>query len=125
LRQGHDFIIAARTRTAKLFCYPYGEGDSRAQFVWHANWVEEQVTRHVAFGVALKVMNPEGVAVVGVGGAGRTHPVWQFAACELQDIMQFVTVEVTTGGKGEVKGAMTVGAVGVVACARTASCETK
>jgi hypothetical protein len=40
-------------------------------------------------------MDPEGVAVVGVGGAGMRQLVWQFAACELHDIMQFVTVEVT------------------------------
>jgi hypothetical protein len=28
------------------------------------------------------------------GGVGMTQRVWQFADCELQDIMQFVTVEV-------------------------------
>ena len=29
------------------------------------------------------------------GGVGITQLVWQFADCELQDIMQFVTAEVT------------------------------
>src|SRR6516162_4769644 len=47
---------------------------------------------HAVFDVAFKV--PVRVAVV-VGAAGMTQPVWQFAACELHDIMQFVTVEVT------------------------------
>ena len=39
-------------------------------------------------------MDPEGVAVVGVGCCGIKHVVRQFAACELQPIMQLVTVEV-------------------------------
>ncbi len=37
--------------------------------------------------------------LLGMGGAtgcvGKTQRVLQFATCELQDIMQFVTVEVT------------------------------
>jgi hypothetical protein len=53
--------------------------------------VEEQSNEHDVFAVALKVTVPEGVAV---GGAGMTQLIWQFAACELHDIMQFVTVEV-------------------------------
>jgi hypothetical protein len=38
-----------------------------------------------------------------VDGAGMKQPLWQFAACELHDIMQFVTVEVT-GVDSPVKG---------------------
>jgi hypothetical protein len=60
--------------------------------------------------VAFKVTVPEGVAS---GGAGMTQLVWQFAASELHDIMQFVTVEVT-GDESPVKGVATFG---VVACA--------
>ena len=44
--------------------------------------------------VGLKDMDPEGVAVVGVGCCGIKHVVRQFAACELQPIMQLVTVDV-------------------------------
>jgi hypothetical protein len=62
------------------------------------------------FAVAFKVTVPEGVAS---GGAGTTQLVWQFADCELHDIMQFVTVEVT-GDESPVKGVATFG---VVACA--------
>jgi hypothetical protein len=62
------------------------------------------------FAVAFKVTVPEGVTV---GGAGMTQLVWQFAASELHDIMQFVTVEVTwLGSPG--RGLTTFG---VVACA--------
>jgi hypothetical protein len=60
--------------------------------------------------IAFKVTVPEGVTV---GGAGMTQLVWQFAASELHDIMQFVTVEVI-GVESPVKGAATFG---VVACA--------
>jgi hypothetical protein len=59
--------------------------------------------------VALKVMDPEGVAV---GGGGMKHVVWQFAACALQFIMQLVTVEVT-GVESPCAGGTTFG----VACA--------
>jgi hypothetical protein len=57
-------------------------------------------------------MLPEGVAVVGVGGAGTTQLVWQFAASELQFIMQLVTVEVI-GVESPCAGGTTFG----VACA--------
>jgi hypothetical protein len=63
--------------------------------------------------VALKVMDPEGAAVVGVGGAGIRHVVRQFAATELQFIMQFVTVEVI----GVESPGVGVTTFGVVACA--------
>ena len=46
------------------------------------------------FAVGFKVIVPEGTAVVGVGGCGMKHAVRQFAACELQFIMQLVTVDV-------------------------------
>ena len=46
-----------------------------------------------------------------VVGAGMKQPVWQFAACELHDIMQFVTVEVT-GVESPWKGGVTFGVVG-------------
>ena len=69
--------------------------------------------------------------------------VWQFANCELHDIMQFVTVEVTgvespwkggvvfgTVGKGGMKvwGVPSKGggaALGIVACASATSCALK
>ena len=54
----------------------------------------------------------------GTGGAGKTQRVWQFADCELQVIMQFVTVEVT-GVDSPVKGGTTFGVVAV--CANTTS----
>lgn len=63
--------------------------------------------------VALKVMDPEVAAVVGVGGAGIRHVVRQFAATELQFIMQFVTVEVI----GVESPGVGVTTFGVVACA--------
>src|SRR4029077_6140338 len=73
----------------------------------------EQVV-HAVRDVAFKVtVVPIGVVV---GGAGMTQPVWQFAACELHNIMQFVTVEVT-GVESPTKGGVTFG---VVACASTA-----
>jgi hypothetical protein len=62
--------------------------------------------------VALKVMDPEVAAVVGVG-AGIRHVVRQFAATELQFIMQFVTVEVI----GVESPGVGVTTFGVVACA--------
>ena len=46
-----------------------------------------------------------------------TQLVWQFADCELQDIMQFVTVEVT-GVESPESGGLTFGSV---ACANTTS----
>jgi len=74
-----------------------------------------QPMTHAVFDVAFKV--PVRVAVV-VGAAGMTQPVWQFAACELHDIMEFVTVEVT-GVESPWKGGVTFG---VVACASATSC---
>jgi len=55
----------------------------------------------------------------GTRGVGKTQRVWQFADCELQDIMQFVTVEVT-GVESPVKGGTTFGVVAV--CADTPLC---
>ena len=55
----------------------------------------------------------------GTRGVGRTQLVWQFADCELQDIMQFVTVEVT-GVESPTKGGTTFGVVAV--WANTTSC---
>jgi hypothetical protein len=76
-----------------------------------------------------------------VGAAGMRQPVWQLAACELHNIMQFVTVEVT-GVERPWKGAVTFGVpwiggvtfgvpwkglvkFGVVACASATSCAPK
>jgi hypothetical protein len=67
-----------------------------------------------------------------VGAAGMRQPVWQFAARELHDIMQFVTVEVIGVGSPW-KGGVTFGVVrwkglvkfGVVACPSAASCAKK
>ena len=71
---------------------------------------------HAVRDVAFKVtVVPMGVVV---RGAGMTQPVWQFAACELHNIMQFVTVEVT-GVESPTKGGVTFG---VVACATATSC---
>ena len=51
-----------------------------------------QPITHAVLDVAFKVtVVPKGVVV---GGAGMTQRVWQFDACELHNIMQFVTVEV-------------------------------
>jgi hypothetical protein len=68
------------------------------------------------FDVAFKVPVP-----AAVGAAGMTQPVWQFAARELHDIMQFVTVEVI-GVESPWKGGVTFG---VVACASAMSCAPK
>ena len=51
-------------------------------------WVE-QLIWHDALAVALLVV----VAALVGAVPGTTQAVWQVAACELQDIMQFVTVE--------------------------------
>ena len=65
-------------------------------------------------GVAgLKVTGGPGALI---GGGGTKQPVWQFAARELQDIMQLVVVEVS-GVDSPVVGATTFG---VVVCARAA-----
>jgi hypothetical protein len=69
----------------------------------------------VVLAVALRIGFP---GVVAVGGAGMRQLERQFAACALQDIKQFVTVEVT-GVEGAGDG-VTVGGF-VTACAR-ASC---
>ena len=81
------------------------------------------------FAVAFKVPPRDAI------GAGMKQPVWQFADCELHDIMQFVTVEVT-GVESPWKGGVTFGVVGspwkggrgvfrVVACANATSCAPK
>jgi hypothetical protein len=58
--------------------------------------VEVQPTKHAPFAVSFKM---GAGLLLGLGGAtrgvGKTQRVWQFADCELQDSMQFVTVEVT------------------------------
>ena len=82
-----------------------------------------QPITHAVFAVAFKVpVFPVPVAsrVVGDASAGArmTQAVWQFAACELHDIMQFVTLEVT-GVESPWKGGVTFG---VVACASATSC---
>jgi hypothetical protein len=59
------------------------------------------------------------VVAAPVGGVpGIRHVVWQEAACELHDIMQFVTVEV--GVETPWEGGVTT--FGVVACASATSC---
>ena len=37
----------------------------------------------------------DAVGGAAVGGRGMKHFVWQFTACELQDIMQLVVVDVS------------------------------
>ena len=79
-----------------------------------------QPDRHAPFAVSFKM----GAGLkLGLGGGtrgvGKTHRVWQFADCELQDIMQFVTVEVR-GVDSPCKGGMTFGVVAV--CANTPLC---
>ena len=58
--------------------------------------MEVQPTKHAPFAVSFKM---GAGLLLGLGGAtrgvGKTQRVWQFADCELQDIIQFVTVEVT------------------------------
>jgi len=72
----------------------YRDGDCCPQLVWHATWVELQLSRQVVPADEFKVGAGE---LLGLGGAvataGNTQLVRQFAACELQLIMQFVTVE--------------------------------
>jgi hypothetical protein len=70
---------ATRERTAAPSYLPSWD-DSSEQFVWHASWLEVQPMRHAVD------------AVICAGGMRQV--VWQFAACELHNIMQFVTVEV-------------------------------
>jgi hypothetical protein len=77
-----------------------------------------QPITHAVFDVAFKVPVPED-AVVGAGG--MTQPIWQFAARELHDIIQFVTVEVI-GVESPCKGGVTFG---VVACASATLCSPK
>jgi hypothetical protein len=77
-----------------------------------------QAVFDVAFKVEVKVPLPADAVV---GAAGMKQLVWQFAACELHDIMQFVTVEVT-GVESPWKGGVTFG---VVACASATSCAPK
>jgi hypothetical protein len=91
-----------------------------------------QPITQAVFDVAFKVPPPRADAVV--GAVGIKQPVWQFAACELHDIMQFVTVEVT-GVESPWKGGVTFGVVGspwkggatfgVVTCASATSCAPK
>jgi hypothetical protein len=51
---------------------------------------------HAVFGPALRIgAGPLMGLGRGIGGTGMKHVVLQFAACELQDIMQLVVVEVT------------------------------
>jgi hypothetical protein len=76
--------------------------------------VEVQFIRHAVLGVALRI----GAALLlglgsGVGGTGNTQAVLQFVACELQDTIQLVVVEVT-GVESPGVGATTLG----VACAK-------
>ncbi len=77
-----------------------------------------QAVFDVTFKVEVKVPLPADTVV---GAAGMKQPVWQFAACELHDIMQFVTVEVI-GVESPVKGGVTFG---VAACASATSCAPK
>jgi len=87
---------------------------------------------HAVFDVEFKVPPLPADAVV--GAAGMRQPVWQFAARELHDIMQFVTVEVI-GVESPWKGGVTFGVVGspwkrgatfgVAACASATSCVPK
>jgi hypothetical protein len=59
-------------------------------------------------------------AALGTGGAGTKQPDRQFATCELHNIMQLVTVEVTGVESPPKVGETCV--VEVVACANTTSC---
>ena len=68
----------------------HGEGDVLAQVVWQLICWVEQLIWHDALEVALLVV----VAALVGAVPGTTQAVWQVAACELQAIMQFVTVEV-------------------------------
>jgi hypothetical protein len=79
-----------------------------------------QPERHAPFAVAFKMGAGLRPGLAGAtGSVGKTQRVWQFADCELQDIMQFVTVEVT-GVESPTKGGTTFGVVAV--CANTTSC---
>jgi hypothetical protein len=74
---------------------PYRDGDCSAQPDWHVSWFELQADRQVPPATALRL---EAGLLLGLGGAtgtwGTTQLVRQFAACELQVIMQLVVVEV-------------------------------
>jgi hypothetical protein len=82
--------------------------------LWHAFWVEPQANRQAVPAVEFRLAAG---ALLGLGGAvgttGSTQPVRQFAAVELQDIMQVVVVKVRGVGNPGV-GATTFG---VVVCA--------
>jgi len=72
-----------------------------------------QPITQVVFAVAFKVppLRASCRAVASAGGdEGMRQPVWQIAARELHDIMQFVTVEVT-GVESPWKGGVTFGVV--------------
>jgi hypothetical protein len=72
-----------------------GDGDTFAQVVWQVICVVVQLMVHEVLAVELA---PEIVVVVDVvepleAADGARQVLWQFAACELHSIMQFVTVE--------------------------------
>jgi hypothetical protein len=100
----------------------------RAQFVWHASCTEVQPNVQDGFTVAFSMGAGKGMAVlaearllaVSPGGAGTKQPAWQFATCELHNIMQLVTVEVTGVESPDREGDTCW--VEVVACANTTSC---
>ena len=69
--------------------------ENRAQLVWQANWVEVHPDRHAPFAVAFNWGATKFELAGTCRGVGSTQLVWQFADCELQDIVQFATVDVT------------------------------
>jgi hypothetical protein len=77
-----------------------------------------QFTMQAVLALAFKVTAPFPPDVVGVGVAGRTQAVLQFATCALQDIMQLVVVEV----RGVARPGKGVVTFGVEVCAMTIPC---
>jgi hypothetical protein len=73
----------------------YCDGDCSAQFDWQVRWTELQFNKHgvvacaLGMGVGALLVEP----VEAAGDVTTTQVVRQFATCELQFIMQLVTVE--------------------------------
>ena len=73
----------------------YCDGNCSAQFDWQVRWTELQFNKHgvvacaLGMGVGALLVEP----VEAAGGVTTTQVVRQFATCELQFIMQLVTVE--------------------------------
>ena len=69
-----------------------GDGDTFAQVVWQVICVVVQFMVHEVLAVELAPVIVDVVVPLDELD-GTKQPLWQVAACELQNIMQFVSVE--------------------------------